>query len=146
MVFLEKPEQLIKSSPSLTKIARIPAEVGRIEFKAFDSCDDFSIYAGLLALLKGLLLDRSLEGRATVPDTEMHQLSAQQGFDSPEILAIAQQVLQAVKVALENDPDINLLAPLRILLDRRETPGHKLIKIFNQVGSVEEVLKKTYGG
>jgi gamma-glutamyl:cysteine ligase YbdK (ATP-grasp superfamily) len=144
MVFVEKSEQIIKSFPSLTKIARIPAEVGRIEFKAFDSCDDFSIYAGLLALLKGLVLDESLEGRATVPDAEKHQLSAKQGFDSEEILAQAQQVLQAAEVALGNDPDINLLAPLRILLDKRETPGHRLIEIFHQVGSVEEVLKQTY--
>lgn len=38
-------------SPSLTKPARLPAEVGRIEFKACDSCDDFALYAALLALL-----------------------------------------------------------------------------------------------
>ena len=68
LVFVQKEEQLINSIPSLTKIARIPAlEVGRIEFKACDSCDDFSTYAALLALLKGLVLDNTLLGRETVP-------------------------------------------------------------------------------
>lgn len=76
MVFLEKQEDLIKSSPSLTKIARLSAEVGRIEFKAFDSCDDFGLYAALFALLKGLILDCSLPGRATTPNVELHQRSA----------------------------------------------------------------------
>ncbi|MCX7593198.1 MAG: glutamate--cysteine ligase [Fischerella sp.] len=144
MVFVEKPEQLIQAAPSLTKIARIPAEVGRIEFKAFDSCDDFSIYAGLLALLKGLVLDESLPGRATVPDTAKHQLSAQQGFDNQDIFAIASQVLQVAEVALGEDPDMNLLAPLKIMLNKRETKAHQLIRDFNRVGSIEQALRNTY--
>ena len=74
-VFVEKQQEIIDCFPSLTEIARIPAEVGRIEFKAFDSCGDFSLYAGLLALLKGLILDESLLGRATVPDAKKHQIS-----------------------------------------------------------------------
>ncbi|MBF2005773.1 MAG: glutamate--cysteine ligase [Chlorogloeopsis fritschii C42_A2020_084] len=144
MVFVEKPEQMIKSTPSLTKIARLPAEVGRIEFKAFDSCDDFSIYAGLLALLKGLILDESLSGRAIIPDAEKHQLSAQQGFDNQDIYAIASEVLQAAEVALGDDPDVNLLAPLKVMLEKRETKAHELIRDFNKLGSIEQVLKNTY--
>jgi gamma-glutamyl:cysteine ligase YbdK (ATP-grasp superfamily) len=144
MVFMEKPEQLIQSIPSLTKIARIPAEVGRIEFKACDSCDDFSIYAGLLALLKGLILDESLLGRATIPDAEKHQLSAQFGFDNEEIFVNATQVLQAAKVALAADADADLLTPLFQILEKQETPAHNLIKVFQQVGSIEEALKHSY--
>ncbi len=144
MVFVEKREELIQASPSLTKIARIPAEVGRIEFKAFDSCDDFSIYAGLLALLKGMILDESLLGRATVPDTEKHQLSAQEGFDNQEIFDIATQVLQAAEVALKDDPDVHLLTPLQVILQKRETKASELIRDFKKLGSIEEVLKNTY--
>ncbi|MFH7031011.1 MAG: glutamate--cysteine ligase [Heteroscytonema crispum UTEX LB 1556] len=144
MVFVEKPEYLIKSVPSLTKIARIPAEVGRIEFKAFDSCDDFSIYAGLLALLKGLALDETLLGRAIIPDTALHQLSAQKGFDNQEIFANAKQVLQAAEVALVDDPDVHLLTPLKVLLEKQETPAHRLIAVFNRLGSIEEALRQTY--
>jgi hypothetical protein len=144
MVFVEKPEYLINSVPSLTKIARIPMEVGRIEFKAFDSCDDFSIYAGLLALLKGLVLDETLLGRAIIPDTALHQISAQAGFDNEEIFTNAKQVLQAAEFALGNNPDVNLLTPLKVFLEKRETPAHRLIDVFNRVDSIEEALKHSY--
>ena len=144
MVFMEKKEQLIKSFPSLTKIARIPAEIGRIEFKAFDSCGDFSLYAGLLALLKGLILDESLPGRAIVPDAEKHQLSARQGFDNEEIFTNATHVLQAVENVLQNDSDLNLLAPLKTLLEKRETPAHELLRLYKHTGSIEAALKLTY--
>lgn len=144
LVFVEKQEELIKSVPSLTKIARIKAEVGRIEFKAFDSCADFSMYGSLLTLLKGLILDQSLVGRATTPDAALHQLSAQQAFDNEDICAIATQVLQAAEVALADDPDVHLLAPLKILLQKRRTPAHDLIELFKTVGEIPQVLKQTY--
>ncbi|MFM2063037.1 MAG: hypothetical protein RLZZ507_2707 [Cyanobacteriota bacterium] len=145
LVFVEKPKQLIKSVPSLTKIARIPAEVGRIEFKACDSCDDFAIYAGLLALLKGLALDTTLEGRAIVPDAALHQISARSGFDNDEIFLKANKVLQAAEDALKNDPDIVFLDPLKVILEHRKTKSHQLIEMFENLGSIEETLKRTYG-
>ncbi|ARV60389.1 glutamate--cysteine ligase [Nostocales cyanobacterium HT-58-2] len=144
LVFVEKQEQLIKSVPSLTKIARIPAEVGRIEFKAFDSCADFSIYASLLALLKGLVLDQSLMGRATTPDAALHQLSAQEAFDNEEIFAIASQVLQAAEAALVDDPDVHLLTPLKVLLEKRRTPAHEMVEVFNRVGVIPQTLRQSY--
>jgi gamma-glutamyl:cysteine ligase YbdK (ATP-grasp superfamily) len=144
MVFVEKPEQLIKTVPSLTKIARLPAEVGRIEFKAFDSCDDFGLYAALLALLKGLVLDESLLGRATIPDASLHQVSAKQGFNNKEIFLTANQVLQAAEVALKDDQDRNLLIPLKVILKQGKTPSQKFIQEYQQLGSIEAVLKNTY--
>ena len=144
MVFLEKQEELIKSVPSLTKIARIPAEVGRIEFKAFDSCSDFSIYAGLLALLKGLILEESLSGRAIVPDAKKRQISAKEGFDNQEIFENAKQIIQLVETALKNDPDVSLLAPLKTLLEKRETPAHAMINMYKKTNSIEETLKQNY--
>lgn len=144
LVFVEKPEQLIKSVPSLTKIARIPSEVGRIEFKACDSCDDFSIYAGLLALLKGLALDKTLNGRATIPDPNLHQISAKLGFDNEEIFQNATRLLQAAENALGNDPDIEFLTPLKVILANRKTKSHQLIATFQNLGSIEETLKQTY--
>ncbi|AKG21635.1 glutamate--cysteine ligase [Calothrix sp. 336/3] len=145
MVFVEKPEQLIKTFPSLTKIARIPAEIGRIEFKAFDSCDDFSIYAALLALLKGLVLDDSLPGRATIPDTEKHQISAQFGFNHPEILQNVKEVLEAGENALQGDGDRDLLAPLQNILATRVTKADQMREDFQALGSIEAVLKRSYG-
>jgi hypothetical protein len=144
LVFVEKPEQLIRSVPSLTKIARIPAEIGRIEFKACDSCDDFSIYAGLLALLKGLALDKTLHGRATIPDANLHQSSAKLGFDNEEILLNATKILQTAEDALGNHPDIEFLTPLKFILANRKTKSHQLIETFQNLGSIEETLKGTY--
>jgi hypothetical protein len=56
LVFPPDTGHLLHSNPTLTKAPRHPAEAGRIEFKAFDSCADFKLYAGLFALLKGLVL------------------------------------------------------------------------------------------
>jgi hypothetical protein len=144
LVFVQKQEQLIDSTPSLTKIARIPAEVGRIEFKACDSCDDFFIYAGLLALLKGLVLDKTLLGRATVPDAALHQLSAKEGFDNEDIFGNATKVLQVAEISLGDDPDIHYLTPLKLMLAKRKTRSHELIETFHRLNSIEEVIKQTY--
>jgi hypothetical protein len=144
LVFVENEEELIKSVPSLTKVARIPAEVGRIEFKSCDSCDDFAIYAGLLALLKGLALDESLEGRAITPDRELHQLSAKLGFDDQEIFDYANRILEAAEIALQDDPDIYFLTPLKVMLAERKSKSHQLIEVFKNVGSIEETIKQTY--
>ncbi|MEH2149511.1 glutamate--cysteine ligase [Nostoc sp.] len=144
LVFIQKQEQLINSIPSLTKIARIPAEVGRIEFKACDSCDDFLIYAALLTLLKGLILDETLLGRATVPDAGLHQLSAKQGFDNEDIFGNATKILQAAEVSLGDDPDVHYLTPLKVLLAKRKTRSHQLIEMFHRLSSIEEVIRQTY--
>jgi hypothetical protein len=144
MVFIDKPEKLLKSSPSLTKRARIPAEVGRIEFKAFDSCGDFSLYGGLFALLKGLVIDLSLSGRAVVPDAVMHQVSAREGFENNQIFLGAKEIVHAVKTALDQDPDCELLTPIDKLLKARITPAHRLIEIFHHECSIEKTLQKTY--
>ncbi|MEA5605398.1 glutamate--cysteine ligase [Nostoc sp. UHCC 0252] len=144
LVFVQKEEELIDSTPSLTKIARIPAEVGRIEFKACDSCDNFLIYAALLTLLKGLVLDETLLGRATVPDAALHQISAKEGFDNKDIFEHATKVLQAAELALGDDPDVQYLTPLKVLLEKRKTRSHELIKMFHRGSSIEEVIRETY--
>ncbi|MEH1837453.1 MAG: glutamate--cysteine ligase [Nostoc sp.] len=144
LVFLQKQEQMVDSIPSLTKIARIPAEVGRIEFKACDSCDNFLIYAALLTLLKGLVLDETLVGRATVPDAILHQLSAKEGFDNEDIFGNATKVLQAAEVALGDDPDVHYLTLLKVLLAKRKTRSHELIEMFHRLSSIEEVIRQTY--
>jgi hypothetical protein len=143
-VFLERREEQVVSNPSLTKLARIPAEIGRIEFKACDSCDDFMLYAGMFAILKGLILDTSLVGRATVPDKALHQLTAQQGFANQDIAHGATQIIQAVEKALVGDEDARLLAPLRQLLGRKESPVQTTIAAFKAKNSIEASLRGTY--
>jgi hypothetical protein len=144
LVFLARPSELRDSNPSLTKLARIPTEVGRIEFKACDSCDDFTIYAGLLALLKGLVLDTTLAGRATVPNADRHRVSARWGFAHDDIAAGTLTILQAAECALGTDEDTQLLMPLRSLLGQRVTPAHRMISMFHTTGSIEATLYHTY--
>ena len=67
LVFLDADQPQVDADPSLTQVARIPAEVGRIEFKAFDACPDPALYGELLSLLTGLVLDRTLPGRRDHP-------------------------------------------------------------------------------
>ena len=143
-VFLEKPEDLIESNPILTKIARIPSEVGRIEFKAFDSCDDFSLYGALLALIKGIILDNSLPGCATVPDRDLHQISGRYGFENKEIFLMANHVLEAAETALKDDLDLHLLERLKDLLAPGKTKADRLINDFKEFGTIQEALRQTY--
>ncbi|GCF10621.1 glutamate-cysteine ligase family protein [Dictyobacter arantiisoli] len=144
MVFLAEEADLLQSTPSLTKIARLPAEVGRIEFKACDSCADFTLYASLLALLKGLILDTNLMRRATVPDPELHQHAACHGFAAAQIRAGSLEVLQAAHYALGSDPDAALLTPLFAMLRQHHTPAHQLIASYQQTHSIEATLRATY--
>lgn len=144
LVYLADGAQLVQSDPSLTKLARLPAEVGRIEFKACDSCHDFALYAGLLALLKGLVLDTTLTGRATVPDTDAHQLSAREGFAHDDVAVGALAVLQAAQHALGTDEDAQLLMPLTAMLQQRVTPAHRMIAMFGETGSIEATMYRSY--
>jgi hypothetical protein len=73
----------------------------------------------------------------------LFQLSATEGFDNGKIYAIASQILAAAELALGDDPDINLLQPLKKFLEKRETPAHQMIREFQYSGSIEKTLKKT---
>ncbi len=140
MVFLHDAAHMIHSVPSLTQPARVPAEAGRVEFKAFDSCRDFHLYGALLALLKGLALDETLPGRATTPDAAAHQRSARLGFDAPDIAENAAAVLAAARAALADDPDARLLDRLDAMLAQREMPARDQIVAYRRAGSVVAAL------
>lgn len=144
MVFVESETDLIDSAPSLTQIARIPAEVGRIEFKAFDSCGDFELYGSLLALLKGLVLDETLAGRATVPDRKRHQKSAQLGFADEQIYAGAEEVLEAVWAVTISEADRRRLSRLRALLNSRYSPAQDMLNAYKQGQSINQILQQGY--
>ena len=144
MVFVCSGDDLIKSVPSLTQIARVPAESGRIEFKAFDSCGDFDLYASLCALLKGLVLDTTLQERRTVPDAAMHQISARSGFRDETIYQGTVKVLTAAKNALKGDRDQHYLTKLEDMLSRRFSPAEDMIHDYKAGASIEQILKRGY--
>ena len=133
LVFVEDEAEMIEGKPPLTALARPVAEVGRIEFKACDSCRDFSLYGSLLALLKGLCLDQTLPNRALMPDIALHQHSAKHGFASPTILETADVVLTTAEQALATDPDRPLLNRLRTMLEKPE--GGEVYQMREQIKS-----------
>ena len=54
--------------------------MGRLEFKAFDSCPEPALYGELLSLLTGLVLDTTLAQRRTTPDAALHRHAARVGY------------------------------------------------------------------
>ena len=122
--------------PPVGVAARIPAEVGRIEFKAFDALPANALYRPLLALLAGLALDRTLADRADRPDPDAHARAARAGFDDPAVRDGAERVIDAAERALAGTLGGGVLEPLRHLLARRRTPAHDLIDTFRRTGSI----------
>lgn len=135
LVFVGDEKDLTKSEPTLTDKARLPAEIGRIEFKAFDTIADISLYESLGALLLGLTLDTTLTGRALVPDELLHKLSATHGFTDETIYATANKILTAVYDALPLDMH-PAIARLEIMLDRRRSQAHDMIDRYTETGSI----------
>ena len=144
MVFVANPADLIDSVPSLTQIARVPAEAGRIEFKAFDSCGNFELYGSLLTLLKGLILDKTLLGRATIPDPALHQQSAKFGFKDDFIYSEARKVLKAVFSATDSALDLARLEPLESMLHRRYSPAQDMLDALDRGCSITQILSQGY--
>lgn len=124
LVFLGDGDDQVDSDPSLTQVARLPAEVGRIEFKAFDGCPDPGLYGELLSLLTGLVLDDTLPGRRTTPDAALHQHVARAGFGDDGVRAATGELLAAAESALVGrGDDLARLASLRERWARRECPA-----------------------
>ncbi len=130
-VFLAGRSSMIHSDPSLTQLSRVEAEAGRIEFKAFDACPDLTLYAELLTLIKGLVIDERLDGRRTVPDAELHRVSAWAGFDDPEIRAGVRTVLRCAEAALSDAQDLTRIQRLWRRLKARTCPARHMIERYN---------------
>jgi Glutamate-cysteine ligase family 2(GCS2) len=128
MAFLAPGQPQIMSDPSLTQVARLPAEVGRIEFKACDAIGDLSLYGELLSLLTGLVLDTTLPGRATVPDAAAHRHVAVAGLDDHATHARTGALLDAAGRALADRPaDRERLAGLQDRWARRDCAAKSLL-------------------
>ena len=110
----------VTRSAPLIHAARVPAERGRVEFKAFDALPSPQTYPSLLALLAGLALDTSLLGRADVPDAAAHRRAARRAFD-PELAESAAAVVDAAARALAGSPLLDM-QPVAESVARRGKP------------------------
>ncbi|MCL2403109.1 MAG: glutamate--cysteine ligase [Coriobacteriia bacterium] len=140
LVFTSDSTKITPSFPTLTDTARIPAEDGRIEFKAFDCPPDLELYRSLGALLIGLALDDTLTGRLTVPDSELHKHSATHAFDAPDIHDSAAKVLAAARAALPLDWQKNLNR-LDDMLAAKRTPAHSIIQKYKENRSISSAIQ-----
>jgi len=135
LVHVGSESERIASFPTLTDLARLPAEVGRVEFKAFDCPPDPELFRALGTLLVGIALDDTLPGRALVPDGELHRRSARAAFDDEEVRAGTAEVLQAASAALPRGWRV-ALEPLEEMLRARRTPAHAMLRAYDEAGDV----------
>ena len=142
IAYLKDKNKIIKTTPWFTELARSEKEIGRIEFKAIDTCTDLNIYAGYLALLKGLMLDKKLKKRLDTPDSRLYDVAAVSAFDNEEILRGAYDIIAYAREALQGDPEAKYLDILTEMLDKRFVPAKLMIKEYQKNGSVKETLRK----
>lgn len=128
------PEQ--QPSPPLIRRARISAERGRIEFKAFDAVVDPASYPSLVALVVGVALSQIGGIGAAVPDGRRHLSVAWHAFAEPSIAGATRLVLAAARTALRGSGYDRLLDPLDGMLASGRTPAHELVERYDQLGSV----------
>ncbi len=133
LAFLADGVPQVRADPSLTQPARLPAEVGRLEFKAFDACPDPVLYGELLSLLTGLVLDTTLAPRRTTPDAALHRQAACHGYADPALRSGAEAVLDAAAAATAHRPaDAARLGSLRARFDRGECPARDLLARYHE--------------
>jgi gamma-glutamyl:cysteine ligase YbdK (ATP-grasp superfamily) len=131
LVFLSGDDEQLDVDPSLTQVARLAAEVGRIEFKAFDACPDPALYGELLSLLTGLVIDETLPGRRPTPDADLHRHVAVAGLADDAVHAGTGELLDAAARALADRPDdLARVERLRGRWRRRESPAEAMLAAY----------------
>jgi len=144
IAYLKDKTNVTKSHPIITKEARLDAETGRIEYKAFDSCGDFSLYGSLLVLLKGLILDTTISDQLIKPDVPLIMASAKEGFTNPSIYEGARLLLASARAALDTREDRRWLDPLEELLTRKASPASYIIQQAQSGADMFAVMKSHY--
>lgn len=144
IAYLKDKDNVTKVHPIITKEARLAAEIGRIEYKAFDSCGDFALYGSLLMLLKGLILDTSISNQRTTPDVPLILVSAKEGFTNHSIYEGARSLLSSALAALDTPEERLWLDPLEELLNRRATPASYMIQQVQSGVGMDTVMKSHY--
>ncbi len=147
LVFLGPDAQQVASDPSLTQPARLPAEVGRLEFKACDAIGDLALYGELLSLLTGLVLDDTLPGRRTTPDAAAHRHVATVGLADDAVHAGTGALLNAASRALAGrDADLARVASLRERWGKRECAATAMLAAYAAGATVAEVVAGVAAG
>lgn len=122
--------------------ARIPAEHGRIEFKALDAFADLPRFAAFASLLGGLA---GAEGAPAPSDLEFGlepdpgarlRSAAAAGFEDDALVTRCGSLLDLAEKAWSGASEADLADPLRADLECRRVPAHQLLESFAQAGRV----------
>ncbi len=130
-------ESTMASCSCLIRPARLPAEVGRIEFKAFDAHPTLEVLRACCHLLEGVCLAEDLPERSERTDVDSYRRAAQTGFADDAIRAGATEALTKARAALlraGNPTAVAALAPLEALLAAQRTPAHALLDAYRTTG------------
>jgi hypothetical protein len=98
------------------------------------------LYAALFVLLKGLILDETLEERAIVPNKQQHQTVALYGFSDKQCREKSYQLLNAAQNALTSNDEKEQLQRLFAMLDQRQTPADVMKKNYQETGSIAQTI------
>lgn len=130
-------ESTTASCSCLIRPARLPTEVGRIEFKAFDAHPTLEVLRACCHLLEGVCLAEDLLERSEQTDVALYRRAAQAGFTDDTIRTGASEVLTKARTALLRAGDLTAvaaLAPLEALLASQRTPAHTLLERYRITG------------
>ena len=142
MVFLGPGASPGRFGPVAHPARTVPAEIGRLEFKAFDAIGDLALYGELLSLLTGLVLDDTLSGRRTTPDAAAHRHVATVGLADDAVHAATGALLTAAERAVADRPaDCERLAALRERWARRESAAAAMLAAHASGQTMAEVLR-----
>ncbi len=119
--------------------ARLPGEVGRIEFKAFDAIPSVDVLTACCHLLEGICLATDLTQRSETPDLDLYRRAALAGFADEAIAEGALEVLGKAQRALRRAGDFRAAQSLESLeasRDQKTTPAHDLLGRYFRHGDL----------
>jgi hypothetical protein len=141
LVFLHDNDNHVPTMPSLTQHSRVPFEKGRIEFKAFDTCNNLELYHSLFILLKGLIINTHVPEGCFTPDIKLHQLSAVKGFSDSNIADGAREAIRRAKEVLNDTSELKSLNLLEQMLQNNMQQVFALIHEYKKSQSVIKTLR-----
>ena len=136
----------VAADPSLTQRARLPPEVGRIEFKAFDSCPDPRSTASCSACSPGWCWTRPCRSARTTPDAALHRHAARVGLGRPRAAARAPSRLLDAAAAARSPTARPTSARARIAarpLRPRRVPARAMLARYD-AGDTVAGLRRPY--
>ncbi len=132
-----------KKANKARKAAELQIRKGNyvIEFRGYDACGDIQLMKALILLVKGLVLDKTLDRRATKQDPEMLKRAALKGFEDETIKNQGIKVLQAVKNIIEDNEIYDLLMEM---IYKNDSYSAKIKKTFLETGDILQSISDRY--